>query len=395
MRRNSHVRSMSSPLPLVTLSRHALGKLTTRRPFETKLGEVVHLFDTDQGLRTEDIVRAATDSGARFGILGVPEDVGPRANCGRGGAHTAWPSFLASFLNMQDNDSLRGSDVIILGHVDCDDILTRAQGVSTEELRTLVPLIDERVQAVAQASFEANLELIVIGGGHNNALPLIRAARDASGAAAVVCNLDPHADMRQCSEGRHSGNGFSNALAEGTLGKYFLAGYHRRYNSAATLDALRAYEREGRARASCFEDWLDGGAGVDRGLHQSLDECVPFLLSPRGQPAFGIEVDMDAIIGMPTSASSPSGVTVEVARQYVRRLASAPSAAQPKVQPQEGDGGRSGTYNGGWSPLYLHLAEGAPELGGEGGERIVGKALAYLASDFIECRSRLLFQRSK
>ena len=68
---------------------------------------------------------------------------------------------------------------------------------------------------------------------------------------------------------------------------------------------------------------------------------------------------------MPASASTPSGVSLDDARRYTRFLAK----------------------RLGGPVAYLHLAEGAPGLGGPGGKRTVGKALAYLCSDFIECRS--------
>ena len=48
-----------------------------------------------------------------------------------------------------------------------------------------------------------------------------------------IANLDPHADCRNSAEGRHSGNGFSTAFGEGLIRKYFLCGYHNRYNSQA------------------------------------------------------------------------------------------------------------------------------------------------------------------
>ena len=49
-----------------------------------------------------------------------------------------------------------------------------------------------------------------------------------------VVNLAPHADCRNAAEGRHSGNGFSTAFGEGMIRKYFLCGYHNRYNSQAS-----------------------------------------------------------------------------------------------------------------------------------------------------------------
>ena len=53
-----------------------------------------------------------------------------------------------------------------------------------------------------------------------------------------VVNLDPHADCRNVAEGRHSGNGFSTAFGEGLIRKYFLCGYHNRYNSQACNQAF-------------------------------------------------------------------------------------------------------------------------------------------------------------
>ena len=88
--------------------------------------------------------------------------------------------------------------------------------------------------------FEAGLELVVIGGGHNNCYPIIRAAATHSGRRTLpldVVNLDPHADCRNVAEGRHSGNGFSTAFGEGLIRKYFLCGYHNRYNSQACNQA--------------------------------------------------------------------------------------------------------------------------------------------------------------
>lgn len=64
-----------------------------------------------------------------------------------------------------------------------------------------------------------------------------------------------------------------------------------------------------------------------------------------------------------SNTSHLSTVQVEDARRFVRNL----SLRQASVS-------------------YLHLAEGAPSLGGDEGPRVVGKTLAYLASDFMECR---------
>ena len=95
---------------------------------------------------------------------------------------------------------------------------------------------------------------------------------------------------------------------------------------------------------------------------------------------------------MPTSACGPSGVSLDDARAFVRRLARR-WPTPPVTTPSGGESGSSGSCGGASSSssgpaCYLHLAEGAPSLGsGPAGARAVGKALAYLASDFAECRN--------
>ena len=241
--------------PLSVLSRATLRELTTRRPMEKKLGDTVRLLSEIQPANASSNARGAIDAAAqrsggasRYAILGVPEDIGPRANCGRGGAHSAYDAFLPMFLNMQSNASLPGDTVIMLGHVFCEDLLLASRGAEASVLRTLVAQLDERVEEVSRAVFEAGMELIVVGGGHNNCLPILRAAHAAGGAPVAACNLDPHGDIRSTTEGRHSGNGFSLALEEGALGWYYLCGYHSRYNSASALETLSAYSDVGRAR---------------------------------------------------------------------------------------------------------------------------------------------------
>ncbi|MFW1410820.1 hypothetical protein ACEWAY_23085, partial [Vibrio parahaemolyticus] len=46
------------------------------------------------------------------------EDIGVKANGGIGGADSAWLPFLKAFLNIQSNDFLEGSDILLLGHFD-------------------------------------------------------------------------------------------------------------------------------------------------------------------------------------------------------------------------------------------------------------------------------------
>src|SRR4051794_32480686 len=79
--------------------------LTRLRRFETKLGERLQVIANADNI--EDSLRTST---ASFVIIGIPEDIGVKANYGIGGADTAWMSFLQSFLNLQSNDFLDGKE---------------------------------------------------------------------------------------------------------------------------------------------------------------------------------------------------------------------------------------------------------------------------------------------
>src|SRR5687767_1943126 len=80
--------------------------LTRLRRFETKLGERVHCI-TDRN----QIEQSLQQSDAKYVLLGIPEDIGVRANQGVGGTDSLWIPFLASFLNIQSNDYITGDDL--------------------------------------------------------------------------------------------------------------------------------------------------------------------------------------------------------------------------------------------------------------------------------------------
>ncbi|NQY12901.1 MAG: arginase family protein, partial [Henriciella sp.] len=64
---------------------------------------------------------------------------------------------------------------------------------------------------------------IVIGGGHNNAYPILKGMSQGRHSTFAAINLDPHTDFRAL-EGRHSGNGFHYATEQGFLSHYFCLG---------------------------------------------------------------------------------------------------------------------------------------------------------------------------
>lgn len=304
----------------IPFSKEQLQSFTSARAGEMKLGQTV---------QTE--INDAT----KCVILGISEDIGPRANLGNGGADTAFEAFLSKFLNMQSNRFLEGASIAIIGtiYASCD-----SENVAV--LREEVAALDDLVVGILAPIDFSDKQLIVIGGGHNNAYPIMKALSEHHEQLSIV-NIDPHADCRPL-EGRHSGNPFSSAITEEIIDSYSVFGLHQQYNS----EVIYQFLEDNNCDFTFFEDYLDG-----RTLSSDLRK---FITEKR---TFGLEIDLDAIANMPTSAFTPSGFALDEIRSAIRLLGSA-------------------------TPVYLHLPEGAPKSSSE--KTIVGKALAYLVTDFIK-----------
>lgn len=302
--------------------------------------------DGEQRLGQKILFRDKSDSWTKchFHILGVCEDIGPQMNGGFSGAKNAFFAFLPRFFGMQSNDFLKGDTIALHGTIalkieDCS--------VSNEVVQDLDLLVTSWVSEV----IENGGVPIVIGGGHNNAYGLMKGCAMANNQPIDVVNLDPHADTRAL-EGRHSGNPFSYAFEEGYLSKYTVLGLHESYNNQFILDKLKAMQ----ANATFFESWIDDPT--------AFMNDVANVITHQKNKSIGMELDMDAIVGMPSSAYTPSGISVEQARYYVRKL-----SANLKI-------------------AYFHLPEAAPQ--NELENKIVGKTLSYLVTDFIKCQSNFL-----
>lgn len=311
----------TNSLDFVPFDKEQLASYVSTRAGETKLGESIQLSISET---------------TRFIILGIAEDIGPRANFGNAGAKNAFDAFLSKFLNMQSNRFLTGESIALLGTIhalsDTGDVM---------ELRKKIATLDDFVIEILSKIDFTNKHLIVIGGGHNNAYPIMKAL-SMQRPALHILNIDPHADCRPL-EGRHSGNPFSTAIMEKMIDSYSVFGLHEQYNSAAIYQFLE----ENQCSTTFFEDYLDG---------RQLSDDLSNFMHEKGS-GFGLEIDLDSIEYMPTSAFTPSGFTLNEIRSAVRQLASK-------------------------KPIYLHLPEGAPKTNEE--KTTVGKALAYLVGDFIK-----------
>lgn len=329
---------------LSLLDKEHLQLLVNHRPGEVKLGEKVELV-----LPTATWEDCLMQSNTTFVLLGIPEDIGVRANGGLGGAHTSYTSALQSLTNIQSTSKFTGEELLILGHLDFSDWMQQSQEMNVEQLRNLVTQIDDEVYPIIQKIIAAGKVPIVIGGGHNNAYGLLKGASMAYEQALNCINLDAHSDYRIV-EGRHSGNGFRYAKSENYLGNYAIIGLHENYNSAAIINDMLQDES---IQFSYFEDIF---------IQQNVDfkEAVLQAINFTDEQPTGIELDMDCIQNVLSSAATPVGISALQARQFVAMAADKSN------------------------PAYLHICEGATQLANGKTDTSTGKLIAYLISDFIK-----------
>jgi formiminoglutamase len=333
--------------------------LTNQRRFETKLGERLQVIKD-----TKDVEKSLAESKAKFVIVGIPEDIGVKANLGVEGADSAWEPFLQSFLNIQSNDFLEGSDILLLGHFDFNEIssLIESNAHTPQErvdaYRHAVNEVDEVVEPLIKIITEYKKIPIVIGGGHNNAYPLIKGAAKGLYKAGLLplaslncINLDAHADFRPL-EGRHSGNAFSYAEEDGYLQKYCVIGIHENYlNQNIWMDVVN----------NPFVDFI---TYEDIFIHEKKNflQAVAHATTFTDDNYTGIDVDLDCVANTLSSALSPSGVDAVHARQFVSY-----AAADTKT-------------------AYLHICEGAARLSDGRSSETIGKLISYLVSDFLKAK---------
>ncbi len=321
--------------------------------------------------RTTDIdrfLRERQQSGKKYALLGIPEGIGPVANRGRPGAEGGWQAFLKYFPVLWQNNTELAEQVIILGKVKLDDLMAVAtlenyKAITDRTpLRHLVSEIDRRVSPIIKSIFAAGLTPLVVGGGHNNAYPLLREAGNTllqkQGPALSCLNIDLHADLR-AKEGRHSGNAFTYAINEGFLKGYYIFGLYELYHSPGYLQRIQELHAKGIVDYSTYHQITQH---FEASFQIELNRAIKFIQSL--ERPVGLEVDLDGVEGIPTSAITEVRIPFSFVRQAIRRV-----TRQTQT-------------------LYLNISEGAPSLGKRAGERVVGRAINHLIIDYINANNR-------
>ena len=331
--------------------------LTKVRQYETKIGERLKNIQSET-----DWIQQLQQSPAKFVLLGIPEDIGIKGNYGIGGADTNWLPFLSAFLNVQSSDFFTGEDILLLGHFDFGDIkylienTAYGQNELIDAYRHAIHMIDEEVEAIMKVIATTKKIPIVIGGGQNNAYPIIKGVAKGLLKAEVIqlaqinaINLDAHPDFRT-TEGRHSGNGFRYASEDGFLGKYCNICLHENYIPQTVLIDIHN------------DPFIDYVTYEDIFIREKKNfiQAVAHATGFTEDTYTGIELDLDSIENVLSSAAAPSGVTALQARQYVTFAAQDSKAA------------------------YLHICEGATQLGDGRRDESTGKLISYLVSDFVK-----------
>lgn len=325
-------------------NRESILARTSVRKHEVKIGEQIEILSSFSAIK---------QSPAKFVLFGISEDIGIRANQGREGAAHTWEKALQTFLNLQYSQHTNYHRIALLGEVDCREemyISNQLQPESPnylEALGALVEKIDKKVSAITKEIISHGKVPILIGGGHNNCYGMLEGASLAKGKAINTINFDVHSDFRPL-EHRHSGNGFSYAFSKGYINKYFLFGLQRNYTSQTIWDTIAQHSEK--IKYVLFEEiFLE----MKSSFAEALSDASTFI----NDTPFGVELDLDSITNIGSSAMTPSGWDLNQARAYLYHFSHIENCT------------------------YIHICEGAPKH--ELFPNQIGKTLAYLISDCL------------
>ncbi|PTX43681.1 formiminoglutamase [Christiangramia gaetbulicola] len=318
-----------------------IDKLISKRKGEEKFGEKLQFVASLEELKNHE---------AKYVLLGIPEDIGVRANFGKPGTSRAWKTALSSLVNIQVNRFNDPENLVLLGEVDCTELMKKASFIDESDpnyhakLGDLVKQIDQLVSEIIEKIVAVGKTPIIIGGGHNNAYGNIKGSAKALKKPLNVLNIDAHTDLRQL-EHRHSGNGFSYAIEGQYLNKYSVFGLHKNYTPEYIFKGMEASPN---MNFKLREDLSEEPGNISDHFQQMFHGI--------NDSPFGFELDCDAIADFPSSAKSPSGFNVDQVRNFIRLVSKDENCC------------------------YFHICEAAPDEDNSGW---VGKALSYFISDFI------------
>ncbi|MCK6609182.1 MAG: arginase, partial [Flavobacterium sp.] len=147
--------------------------------------------------------------------------------------------------------------------------------------------------------------------------------------------------------------GFSYAFEDGFLKKYFVFGLHENFVSKSVFNTLK--ELTSRVKYVTYEEVE---VKREKNFETELENALNFI---KNEP-FGVELDLDAIPNIPSSAMTLSGFSVDKARHFTYFFGKHQNAS------------------------YFHICEGAPALDDSKNNHLTGKLIASLITDFMKAK---------
>ena len=282
-------------------------KIVNKRKGEAKFGEAIQIPNV-----LLDVKDNVIETKAQFILFGIEESIGVFLNYGKTGTEHTWKPVLKNLLNTQCNQFNQADNVMVLGSFNYKflqneiNILKKTTTKNIKKARGFIDQVDADVAYLVNIIVKAGKVPIAIGGGHNNSYGMIKGCALAFNKKINVINLDAHSDFRP-EEGRHSGNGFSYAFAEGFLKRYFIFGLHENYTSEQLINRLKKIKN---VNYNTFED-LE--IRKTKSFKSEINTAVEFISHSK----YGIEIDCDAIAGIPSSAGTSTGFSSNKARQFL------------------------------------------------------------------------------
>lgn len=332
---------------LVLFNTATCKKLLNKRSGESKFGEHVNILTS-----ISNIYEQLKSLDVTYVIIGLPEDIRVFANYGNTGASRVWDTFIKILINIQSNEFTKAKKVLILGHLDFNEELSRVSNLNPskkkdiQKAREIVKEIDNYVSHIIYQIVLAGKKPIVIGGGHNNAYGNIKGTSLALNQPINVVNFDAHSDFRP-EEGRHSGNSFSYAYSDGLLENYFIFGLHENYTPDKLFKTLK---KDKSIQFNTFE-------AIEIRKELKFKTEMKNALNHVSNKPFGIEIDCDAIQDIPSSAMTYSGFSANKTRRFLNYFAKHENAS------------------------YLHICEASIN---KKTANQIGELITCLVTDFIK-----------
>lgn len=105
------------------------------------MGQKIQLLSSTHKSDLQKSLAESVNSGAKYALISIPEDIGLRANLGRSGAEKSGEAFLQFFLNMQCNRFLDASKFVLVGHIDLADIKAKEAQQATDGIASTSDLM--------------------------------------------------------------------------------------------------------------------------------------------------------------------------------------------------------------------------------------------------------------